>query len=190
MAVMGQCGYLVGRKVVEKKDCVAGIGVEGRGKGEFPSQGCHRGGRSIKIRFRSEREIGIRIEYMKSRHVSKLLSTTIVEQSFLLQRIGEIKLMLHIFLRSDQRGFGELLVETGDLDLLAVFRHLFKVVGRSELLKLLGEFLLYILRNLVGSFSNHANRLIDVSGLLGKADKIAGDRVKRCVCLLVIHIFI
>ena len=105
----------------------------------------------------------------------------------LLCGICKIELMLDIFLSRDEGRLRELLVETGDLNLFPVFRHFLKIVGGSEFLKLFLEFLFHLYRDLVGTFADNADSLIDVACLFGHGDHVAGHSVERSVSLFIIH---
>ena len=113
---------------------------------------------------------------------------SILQMILLLEGIGEVELMLDIFLSSDQGGLWELLIEAGDFYLLAILGYLFGGIVRSELLQLLLKLLFEVLADLVGAFADDADSFVDISGLFGHGDHIAGHGSERSVSLLVIHI--
>lgn len=91
-------------------------------------------------------------------------------------RITEIDLVVEEFVDRDQGGFGQTLVELGDLDLFAVLEDLFQaVVVGGELLDLLVEFLFHLRGDLVGTFGKDGNGLIDVACAFVKLIFLTGD---------------
>lgn len=110
------------------------------------------------------------------------------EISLCLVRLAEEELVVDILLCGDERRFGKALVVARNLNLLTVLVHFLKIVViGSEFLKFLFEIVFHLLTDLIGTFSDDAYSLVDVTCLLRQLDGVAGDCCKRSVCFLVIH---
>lgn len=105
--------------------------------------------------------------------------------------LAEVELVVEILLRGDERGLGKALVVAGDFDLLAVLVDFLEVVvERREFLELLVEFALHLGGDFVGALGYDADGLVDVAGVLGELDHVAGHGVERGVGFLVVnHLF-
>ena len=100
-----------------------------------------------------------------------------------------VDLVLEIFLGGDQGGFGQLLVEARDLNLLAVLEYFFEIVAEAgELLEFVFQILLHLVADLVGAFGDHHHGFIHiVFVVVTEFDHVARDGVRRRRCLAVIH---
>jgi hypothetical protein len=68
-------------------------------------------------------------------------------------RQTEINISVQKLTYSDERGFRKLLIKTGNLNLLAVLKDFFEVIGRSgKLFKFAVQLFLHFKANLVGTF--------------------------------------
>ena len=114
---------------------------------------------------------------------------SVVEGQTLLGGVAVMDFTFDILLCSNQGGLGELLVVTGNLNLLAVLGNLLQVVVEgSEFLELLVKLVLHLAGDLVGAFGDDAYGLVDIAGILAEIHHVTGDGVERGVCLLVVHL--
>ena len=93
-------------------------------------------------------------------------------------------------MRCHQGRFGQFLVRARDFDLLLVLEGLFqRVLGYGEILQLRIQLFLQSVANLVRTLCDDSHGLIHVAHGLHQTIHVAGNRVLRCIGVLVIHIF-
>src|SRR5687768_73437 len=74
-----------------------------------------------------------------------------------------LQLIILIFLSGKNRSMRKFLIELRNFDLLAVLMNLFEVIGmRSKIFQFGMKFFLNFLRNLVSSFRNSINSLVNI----------------------------
>ena len=97
-------------------------------------------------------------------------------------------LMLKILLSGYKGRLWQPLIETRDLNLLAVLATLLKVIIEGgKFLKLLLKVMLHLRSDLISSFCDDADGFVYVAGVLAHCDEVAGLSVERGVGLFVVH---